>query len=246
MSDAAGRRPLIVAPLARELAPLVRALRDASRVVVRGVAVRAGEIDGRAVLIAATGDGATCARRGLDRIFASSDLGIDRVLVIGIAGGLDPDLAVGEVVHATTVVSADGTPAPAPDATGADGPSGRCGAIVTVPRILATREAKRAAFDAADRPEGAVADLETVPYAHACAATGIPYSAVRVVSDTATEDLPLDFERYRLRDGRVSSARVAAAAIVRPKKMAALAALRRRVDRAAEALARAAHDWLGR
>ncbi len=45
---------------------------------------------------------------------------------------------------------------------------------------------------------------------------GVPCRAVRAVSDTAGEDLPLDLNRYRDGDGRFQLARIALAGILRP------------------------------
>ena len=45
---------------------------------------------------------------------------------------------------------------------------------------------------------------------------GVPCRAVRVVSDSAGEDLPLDFNRYRDAEGRFQLTRIALAGLVRP------------------------------
>jgi len=44
----------------------------------------------------------------------------------------------------------------------------------------------------------------------------VPFYCVRAVSDTAHEDLPLDFNLYRDRAGRFSLSKIALAAIRRP------------------------------
>ena len=45
---------------------------------------------------------------------------------------------------------------------------------------------------------------------------GVPFYCVRAVSDTANEDMPLDFNLYRDAAGRFSRSRIALAAMRRP------------------------------
>ena len=45
---------------------------------------------------------------------------------------------------------------------------------------------------------------------------GVPFRCIKVVSDTAGEDMPLDFNKYRDAAGRFSRSRIALAALRRP------------------------------
>ena len=45
---------------------------------------------------------------------------------------------------------------------------------------------------------------------------GVPFRCVKVVSDVAAEDMPLDFNLYRDAEGRFSRIRIALAAVARP------------------------------
>ena len=45
---------------------------------------------------------------------------------------------------------------------------------------------------------------------------GVPFYCIRAVSDTANQDMPLDFNLYRDRAGRFSLPKIALAAISRP------------------------------
>lgn len=66
---------------------------------------------------------------------------------------------------------------------------------------------------------------------------GLPFRAVKVVSDSAGEDLPLDFNIYRDQDGRFQLPRIAAAAILHPFRiMRPLLRLNRNCQRAADSL----------
>ena len=64
---------------------------------------------------------------------------------------------------------------------------------------------------------GAIAcDMEASAVAEAAAAGDLPFYCVRVVTDTANEDLPLDFNRYRDERGRFDRLRIAGGALSHP------------------------------
>ncbi len=65
----------------------------------------------------------------------------------------------------------------------------------------------------------------------------IPFYAIRVVTDTCSEDFPLDFNRMRAPDGRFSRTRIVAAALRNPGTVfPELFKLNKRTKRAALAL----------
>ena len=59
---------------------------------------------------------------------------------------------------------------------------------------------------------------------------------MKVVSDTASEDLPLDFNRCRDREGRFSRLRIMLAALTRPSAISGLVRLDRNCRAAADKL----------
>ena len=66
---------------------------------------------------------------------------------------------------------------------------------------------------------------------------GVPVRAIRVVSDTAAESLPLDFNRYRDAQGRFSRGRITLAALGRPwQAIPGLLRLNRNCNMAADKL----------
>src|SRR5206468_11491242 len=71
-----------------------------------------GRLGGAPVVLAATGDGARAAARGLAALLDAAPVG--RLLVLGVAGGLSPDLAVGDLLAARRAVDA-GPETAAPD-----------------------------------------------------------------------------------------------------------------------------------
>jgi hypothetical protein len=58
--------------------------------------------------------------------------------------------------------------------------------------------------------------MESAAVAEKAAEWGVPFRCIRVVSDVAGEDLPLDFNRLRDREGRFALGGIALHAAVRP------------------------------
>jgi hypothetical protein len=79
--------------------------------------------------------------------------------------------------------------------------------------------------------------MESAAIAAVCAELQLPYLVVRAISDTFDEDLPVDFNRCRDRDGRVNPRRVMQAALFRPRAFKGLIELKRRADLCASNLA---------
>jgi len=146
---------------------------------------------------------------------------LDRILSIGFCGALDPALQIGDIVVSGEV----------PKGLGA---SFVRGDVVSVDRVAFTAREKsdlRAATGAA------VVEMESAAVAQKAREWNVPFGCVRVVSDVAGEDLPLDFNRYRDRDGRFEQTRIALAALGRPfTVLPGLIRLDRHCRRAAERL----------
>lgn len=125
----------------------------------------------------------------------------------GFCGGLRPGLAVGDIVEG-------------------DG-------LITVPRLVATADEKRRLHK---ETGAAAADMESGVWADWCAERGVPFRAVRAVSDT--NDTSLSPRLLRLLSGRKASAWRAAAAVVRsPRLLPELLRLAADTRTAAQALA---------
>jgi nucleoside phosphorylase len=86
------------------------------------------------------------------------------------------------------------------------------GAGLTVDRIVIDAREKLSFGDASG---AAAVDMETFDIWSACANAGLPFAALRTVSDEAGCDLP-DFNRAHDATGRVDAARMAAAMLARP------------------------------
>jgi adenosylhomocysteine nucleosidase len=80
-------------------------------------------------------------------------------------------------------------------------------------------------------------EMESEAIHTVCRERGIPCATVRVISDTATEDLPLDFNRLSKPDQSVDYAKLFLAVAKSPGKIGALMELQRKTRFAAEQLA---------
>jgi adenosylhomocysteine nucleosidase len=148
------------------------------------------------------------------------------VLTCGFAGGLNPSLPAGTVIF-------DAEPASGLNSvlTGLGAYAAR---FLTVDRVITTVAEKRslwrrAGADAVEMESGIVRSL--------CREQGIPSATVRVISDAAAEDLPLDFNRLVDEDWHLSRIRLAIALLGSPTRLPALVRFGRQTRAAAERLA---------
>lgn len=229
MSVPLERRIGILAAMRRELASLEAHTEIAS--IRRTPFFRAveGRLDGRAVILASTGEGAENAQKGAESLF--SEFAFDRVVIVGLAGAISPALVPGTVLAITQIVER-GAQVPAPDPGLLRRLLAVKGAIpatlVTTSKILCTAREKE---EAAARVPGnvmAAVDLETATFARAAGSRGIPYVAIRAISDTTTESLPVDFNEMRDATGALDTRRIVLNALLRPHLLAPLWKLRAR------------------
>src|SRR5437588_11335896 len=73
----------------------------------RGMLGYTGEIEGRPVSVQATGMGCPSAAIVIEELVK---LGVKRMLRVGTCGGLQPDLALGDLIVALSAIPADATP----------------------------------------------------------------------------------------------------------------------------------------
>jgi adenosylhomocysteine nucleosidase len=125
---------------------------------------------------------------------------VDRIVSVGFCGALDPALQIGDIVISGEF----------PEELGASFVQGD---VFSVDRVAISAEEKRElrAFT-----QAAVVEMESGAVARKAREWNVPFGCVRVVSDVADEDLPLDFNRYRDRDGRFNRVRIAWAGVSRP------------------------------
>jgi len=150
---------------------------------------------------------------------------VDWVLTCGFAGGLDPALTPGAVV-------ADLDPCHPLQFEGV--PEVRRGVFHLASQVAVTAEAK--ARLRADTGADAV-DMESAVIRELCGARGVPSGTVRVVSDAAGEDLPLDFGALMTPDQRIDGVRLMVVLARSPRKIIRLIRFSRTLGKASAKLA---------
>ncbi len=167
------------------------------------------------------------------------------VLTCGFAGGLNPDLKIGDVVFDAEIFSGKSRGAETQDKVNRETPH-----VVSHEKLLSAG-AKPAKFFCADRIATTVAEkkalrkltgadaveMESAAIHAVCAERNIPCVTVRVISDTAHEDLPLDFNALSKPDKRLEFGKLAWAIAKSPCKIGALMALQKKTRFAAGQLA---------
>jgi adenosylhomocysteine nucleosidase len=147
------------------------------------------------------------------------------VLTCGFAGGLNPDLKLGEVVFETSdenlrvkLVAANAKPAK----------------FFCADRIATTVSEKKSLRE----QTGADAvEMESAAIQEICRERKIPCATVRVISDTAHEDLPLDFNTLAKPDKNLDFGKLFFAIAKSPNKIPKLMALQKKTKFAAQQLA---------
>lgn len=150
----------------------------------------------------------------------------DVLITAGFAGGLDPALPLGSVIF-----EADET---FPFISELLAAGARVGRFHCAERIVITAAEKRTfrTSTGADALEMESEIIRTL-----CRNRGIRAATVRVVSDAANEDLPLDFNALVTADGRPRPLPFALALLRKPHKIAELIRFQKRISAAAERLA---------
>ena len=154
------------------------------------------------------------------------------VLTCGFAGGLNPDLKLGDVVFdlAFSQLPAASSQLPAKLlAAGAQRVNFACTDRIA---ITAMDKWKLCLDTGADAVEMESAAIHAV-----CAQKKIPCVTVRVISDTAHEDLPLDFNALAKADKSIDFGKLAWAIAKSPPKIPQLLAFGKKTKFAAERLA---------
>lgn len=127
-----------------------------------------------------------------------------RALVLGIAGGLDPNISPGQIIHAERLVSQEGASLDLPATElepiiqgASDGELLR-GTIVESDRVVACAADK----EQLHRMSTAHAvDMESYSAAKVCHVKGVPIEVVRFVTDSASESLPAEIDRLMSEEG---------------------------------------------
>lgn len=160
------------------------------------------------------------------------------VIMVGLAGGLDPELTAGTVVVAGEIVDGQGRVVVPPlvKTLGLRAPVVR---FTTAGRLVASPEAKLALRRSND---AAVVDLESTHFAEVARVRDWTWGVVRVIVDEAGEPVPTALERLVDHRGRTRPIAVATEVFRRPTLAPVLRRMRAKTRLALESLA----DALGR
>jgi adenosylhomocysteine nucleosidase len=124
---------------------------------------------------------------------------VSAIVSTGFCGALDPSLSVGDIVVSGAAPSAQ--------------INFRSGRIHSVDRVIIKSQEKLALRN----ETGALAvEMEAAAVEEKAREWGVPFYCIRVVSDTASDDMPLDFNHFRDAQGRFSRTRISMAAMARP------------------------------
>jgi adenosylhomocysteine nucleosidase len=148
---------------------------------------------GKQVLLVRSGVGRQRADRASRFLF--DHYPVTAVVSFGFAGALNGSLRIGDVVACSSMICSDRSYGPRCSSDSAlvsaarscSEPGLSCGVGVTAPRLVASRSAKIALLETS---EADIVDMESYWIGVVAAENGVPFVAVRSVSDSATDSLP--------------------------------------------------------
>jgi adenosylhomocysteine nucleosidase len=168
--------------LPEESNAIVRSLSGAKYSGSAALPVIAGTLAGREVVIVHSGMGMASASSRIGAFLETH--APSHWIAAGFGGALDPELRIGDMVAARNFSD------PALLAAIAALPA-RPGTLITTKKVIETAVQKR---DLARHTGAIVVDMETAAISQLCKARGIPMLALRAISDTAAQDLPVSAE----------------------------------------------------
>jgi adenosylhomocysteine nucleosidase len=175
------------------------------------------------------------------------------LLICGFAGGLSASAVPGSLVLADIVADsidggqperqshplvyrADSRLLAIAESVRLSGITLQRGTLLTGSLIL-TRATQKEALAQRLTPRPLAVDMETLGAARVAQERGVPWLAVRAITDGLYDDMPLDFNRLADAEGNVSRVRVVQTMLVRPWTIPAVLRLGARSGRAARNLA---------
>jgi adenosylhomocysteine nucleosidase len=234
-------RILVTFALENEFAPW-RAMHDFRAAEWGGVSTQIAEIGGAEVVVILTGAGPKHAAKAASAVIRAESDSIGLCVSSGLSGALRTEYAIGQVLVAKTVVPehirAGSTVSVLPSSGALISFATECGATAvgsfyTAERVIARAEEKLLLGASADAVE-----MESFEVLFEASSSGIPAVAIRAISDSADEDLPLDMTDIFTDEGQLSMPRILAQAARNPQSISGLMRLGRNSKLAAESLAR--------
>jgi nucleoside phosphorylase len=245
-------RTAVVGAIPEELAPLVGRLTNRTEAPLTlaeasggWLGLTLGLLGHEPLAVLVTGDGAERALNGVRALLGA--VPVNRVLAVGSAGGLSPDLRPADLIMARRVISTDGSrrEAPVVSVSAARAAGARLGTVVTVDDLVLTADEKhRVRRDLVPGGEAAVLDLESAHFVAAAEEAGVSWIVIRAVLDTVSESLPDFLHDCSGPGGEIQRPAVLRHAARHPRVIPDLLRMRSRIDACGRALAEAVAGYL--
>ena len=213
--------------------------------------VFAAEIGGADVAVLLTGVGQRPAKLALSKIAWGETGALEYCISSGLAGGLRPEYSIAQVVAAREIASEgardeNGDPKVTSSSASLVAFASECGATVvdrfySAERAIGRPDEKKHLGKVADAVE-----MESFEILAAATAAGVPAAAIRAISDTSDEPLPLDMNEVFSDEGQLSIARVAGQVALHPQALPGLVKLGQQSKKAAESLAQFLDRYIAR
>jgi len=207
--------------------------------MVGGLPATRGQLSGVPVFVFLTGSGKAASAQAAERALSAVEPAC--LVIAGFGAAVAPGPRPGDLVVAT-FVGAEGCADALPcdrhlqDAAARARPTGVAvfsGPLVTTAHVLIHPDEKARV---AAETGAVVVDMESDPVARVAASLGIPFVAIRAVTDAANDTMPLDFNAHVDAAGYIRRGAIVAAAMRRPRSIAGLVRLGRDSARAARNL----------
>jgi adenosylhomocysteine nucleosidase len=205
-----------------------------------------GTLEDQPIILVRTGIGKKNAVASLTSVAERFPLRM--ILSIGYAGGLDPDLDVGDLLIADIILEAAGNPSQGPFLTSwaidpalvaramalpvRQNAKAARGRLLTVEQVVTHPELKQKLYE----QTGALAvDMESSALVDLAQERQIPFLSIRAISDTANQEL-LDVSPFVSPDGEVSTLKAGWYVVTHPGSLKPLNTIRQHASRATNVL----------
>ncbi|MCD8390256.1 MAG: 5'-methylthioadenosine/adenosylhomocysteine nucleosidase [Firmicutes bacterium] len=205
----------IIGAMPIEIEKIKSSMTDIKHTVISGMDFYTGAVEGEDVALCISGVGKVNAAAAAQTMILK--YAPDAVINTGVAGGLDTDLKVGDIVVASAVVEHDMDTSGVGDPVGYisglnkiyietdDEISGRIyeiaeniaftkrGIIASGDQFICTDEARGRIIDLFG---ASAAEMEGASIGHICAMNGVKFAVIRAVSDNANSDSHMSFAEF--------------------------------------------------
>jgi adenosylhomocysteine nucleosidase len=231
---------LVTFALETEFAPW-RALREFHAVQWGDLEVYRAQIGAAEVVVLLTGAGPKQARLQTAKVLGGDQESMHLCVSAGLAGALKPQYRIGQVLAARSVRTESELNDPSSNPLQSSAPllsfAADCGATVVEQFFSAVCVVGRAEEKRHLGANSDAVEMESFEVLLESAASGIPAIAIRTISDTVDDDLPLDMNRIFTDEGQVSIPRVLGQVALHPGSVPDLVRLGQNSKAAAESLA---------